>query len=147
MSRLQCSQLHFCPKWNVEDQENQGKINATLKKMHATSGHIVYLYICNCSLDMHNTWDEWLQQKIASSKFTVSCISLLFITSHRSMMFALKKKRWILRNAKCYVSYYQFSKFRAFVLVSGIINEEYRTWSCSVFLTVAVTSTKRKVMF
>ncbi len=92
MSRLQCSQLHFCPEWNDEDQENQGKINATLKKMHATSGHIVYLYICNCSLDMHNTWDEWLQQKIASSKFTVSCISLLFITSHRSMMFAWGKK-------------------------------------------------------
>lgn len=30
MSRLQCSQLHFCPKWNDGDQENQGKINATL---------------------------------------------------------------------------------------------------------------------
>lgn len=61
--QMSCSQLHFCPEWNDEDQENQGKINSTLKKMHATSGHIVYLYICNCSLDMHNTWDEWLQQK------------------------------------------------------------------------------------
>lgn len=46
MSRLQCSQLHFCPEWNDEDQENQGKINSTLKKMHATSGHIVYIYKC-----------------------------------------------------------------------------------------------------
>lgn len=89
MSRLQCSQLHFCPEWN--DEENQGKINLTLKKDACNKwSHSIYIYlyiyICNCSLDMHNTWDEWLQQKIASSKFTVSCISLLFITSHRSIM-------------------------------------------------------------
>lgn len=44
MSRLQCSQLHFCPEWN--DEENQGKINLTLKKDACNKwSHSIYIYI------------------------------------------------------------------------------------------------------
>lgn len=41
----------------MDIKKTKKKINSTLKKMHATSGHIIYIfiYICNCSLDMHNT--------------------------------------------------------------------------------------------
>lgn len=59
MSKLQCSQLHFCPEWN--DEQNKTKLRQnqpnTSKKMHATSGLIAYMYfsIYIYILDMHNT--------------------------------------------------------------------------------------------
>lgn len=44
MSKLQCSQLHFCPEWN-DDQKQKKKLKPnTFQKMHATSGLIAYMY-------------------------------------------------------------------------------------------------------